>query len=113
VTPRKFYETSLSDASFKALVNPNMNNVDYTTPITIDAVLFTNHAIASLVQAQNLVINGAVVARDDATVFNQSLTINHDIRLLNDPSTKSIVLPLSLGRPVLQGLKECSATSCD
>ncbi len=112
-TPRKFYETSLSDASFRALVNPNLNNEDYTAPITIDAVLFTNHAIASLVKAQNLVLNGAKVARDDAAVFNQTFTINHDTRLISDTSAKAIALPFSLGRPKLRSVKECSATSCD
>jgi len=114
VTPRKFYETSLSDTSFRALVNPNLNNEDYTSPITIDAVLFTNHAIASLVKAQNLVLNGAMVARDDATVFNKTLTINHDSRLISDTSAaKTIALPFSIGRPKLRSVKECSATSCD
>lgn len=112
VTPRKFYETSLPDTQMKALADPALRNQFYTSPIKIDAILYTNHAVAALVKAPHLVLNGAVVARDDALLFNKSMTVNHDVRLISDQASKAIALPLSLARPSLTGRTECQAETC-
>ena len=106
-TPRKFYESSLSDDDFRLLVDPNMMDADYAGRIDIDAVLFTNHALASLVHAPALVVNGAMVARDDAMQFNRNFAINHDIRLLDEENASLVVLPLDIGRPTLNDWREC------
>ncbi|MBI3323918.1 MAG: hypothetical protein HYZ92_01380 [Candidatus Omnitrophica bacterium] len=106
---RKFYESSLTDEQFHALTCCNwdgtpdpMYHTDWSADI--DAVLFTNHAAAGLVLAEHLYITGALVARDDALMFNKKLGISHDIRLL-DKGT-SIVLPVALKRPELVSWKE-------
>jgi hypothetical protein len=122
-SPRKFYESSLPDAEFSALVDPKLSRTsykwgatwafeggrwvsrpgwvrDYYSTVTIDGVLFTNHALAGLSKSDYLVINGALVGRDDGLVFGRNLTINHDSRLIGNKAT-DIVLPFSIKRPKL------------
>ena len=109
-TPRKFYESTLSDDFFKLLLKMS------ATGITIDGVLFTNHAIAGYVSnAGGSMINGSYVARDDVLTFGGGggniLTINHDQRLI-DPKLSNISLPYSTQRPVLTAWKECLPDKC-
>lgn len=103
--PRKFYESSLSDAAFKALAPKQVGH--------IDAVLFTNHAVAGATSANNLSINGAMIARDEAIVFGSNLTINHDIRLLDmSNQAAQMSMPYGLKRPELTKWEECPTDGC-
>ncbi|MBI1991637.1 MAG: hypothetical protein HYS71_00150, partial [Candidatus Omnitrophica bacterium] len=90
--PRKFYESSLTDEAFRTILDTNGNGrVDQgDDPIfnattggvaKIEAVLFTNHALAGQVFADTLQIDGAMIARDDGLSFGNKLLLNHDMRL--------------------------------
>lgn len=105
--PRKFYESSLSDAAFQALVAPNQVH-------TIEGVLFTNHALAGATSADELQIHGAMVSRDDALVFGGELTVNYDIRLLDTDHDQGshITMPYGIERPELTKWEECPAEGC-
>ncbi|MBI1991633.1 MAG: hypothetical protein HYY90_03560 [Candidatus Omnitrophica bacterium] len=131
--PRKFYESTLSDEEFRAIIDRNGNGaIDQSddplfttsgpgalpaqwTSAKIDAVLFANHAIAGQVYADQLYLNGSMVARDEALIFNKALQINHDMRLVDatrDPSNDDTVLPVSVTRPKLKKLEECPEGGC-
>lgn len=111
---RRFYESTLPDGD---PTNPKEGEFRYyvdqylprgTEPMTIDAVLYTNHALAGFVpSSEPLTINGAMVSRDDGLVMNGSLIINHDVRLREGGLTSQIVLPLSMQRPRLVGFQDC------
>ena len=108
-SPRKFYESTLPDDEFRALVDPKLRTS--TAPLVqIDAVLFTNHALAGLVNAQKLKIDGAIVARDDGLLFGNQLEVNHDIRLVNGVTATG--LPMSIKRPKLIRFEECPPAGC-
>ncbi len=105
VGPRKFYESTLDDATFKSkLAMP-------TGLTTIDAVLFTNHALTSLVPA-GLMVNGSMVSRDDAMLYNGTLTVNHDVRLLDGQTAHDAILPLVIKRFRIVSRKDCGAGPC-
>ena len=88
---RKYYESSLSDSTFKSY-NPS-NNITQ-----IDALLYTNHAIAGRVQ--NCTINGSIIGRDDAIVFSGWLTMNYDYRVRDTGKEFiNINLPIALQDP--------------
>ena len=111
-SPRKFYESTLSDAAFQTLAT-NLAPSSGST-FTIEGVLFTNHALAGYVP-NSITINGAMVSRDDGLIFNgTTFRINHDIRLLgdNDQLVQQIALPVSVQRPTLQQWKECPPSGC-
>ena len=101
---RKFYESTLQDSYFHSLVDLAIS--DPTARVTIDAVLFTNHALAAYVKGA-VTINGAMVSRDDALIFGSALTINQDVRLLDNPA--DLGLPSSIVRPTLRAWVDCSA----
>ncbi|MCI0564824.1 MAG: hypothetical protein MN733_40675, partial [Nitrososphaera sp.] len=61
--------------------------------------------------AMSLNVHGALVARDDALMFNDNLFLNHDIRLLGDES-QGYGLPLSVDRPSLVTWEECPSSGC-
>jgi len=110
---RKFYESSLSDAAFQQQVtDARLSDGYYNAPwaqnynTDIDAALFTNHAVASLTKTRYFFIKGSVVGRDDAMVFQRSMQIDHDIRLLGD-SAKDLALPRVLKRLSLVSWAEC------
>jgi hypothetical protein len=107
--PRKFYESTLADNDFAQLVSSS----DWTPSkdVKIDAVLFTNHALAGLANVRKLTFNGTVVARDDALIFGTNLFMNHDSRVVN-PQAQALNLPLSLQRPQLRSWQECPASGC-
>ena len=111
---RKFYESSLSDTAFQALVQPLYPQYYQTDQVRhIDAVLFTNHAVAGVTDAQTLEINGAMIGRDEAVLFGQNFIINHDTRLLNTTDQAAqITLPYGLKRPELTKWEECPAAGC-
>lgn len=108
-SPRDFYESSLPDSDFQALVASNLNTP--SAAVKLDATLFTNHALAGLVTARDLTINGTLVARDDGLIFGRNLTINHDARLTDPQSFARFGLPMSIKRPQLQSWQECSESS--
>ena len=104
---RKFYESSLPDASFQALVNMPPGD-----DVTIDGVIFTNHAFAGYAPG-DVEINGSTVARDDALVFSgNDLAIIHDMRLISAQGAQQVALPQSLVRPKLMTWKECPPSGC-
>ena len=107
-TPRKFYESSLSNAQFQAYLDMPAGN-DYK----IDGVLFTNHAFAGYIDGDDIVVNGAIISRDDGLVFDgSSLSINHDLRLVGDQASQQIALPYGVTRPKLMEWKECPPAGC-
>lgn len=111
-TPRKFYESTLPDAEFKALVDPQMMDPNGGSGRAwISAVLYTNHAITGLVKAYDLSIYGSLVGRDDGFVYGKRLWLDHDIRLFQPPS-RVIDLPGAVSRPRLVGLRECPQEGC-
>jgi hypothetical protein len=80
--------------------------------ITLDGVLFTNHAIAGLAPS-SLTINGSMVARDDGILFSGStFRVNHDNRILGDQASQEIALPMSVRRPTLLQWSDCPPTGC-
>jgi len=95
-SPRRFYESSLPDPEFQQLVG----GVD-PSRLILDAVLFTNHALAGDIPQTDFYIRGAAIARDEAMMFYASISISHDIRLLGDTMSDAVVLPFSLRRPRL------------
>jgi hypothetical protein len=106
-SPRLFYESTLGDSTFRPLVSMP------TSTLTVDAVLYTNHAMAGWSPAATAtVFNGSRVARDDGVIYSGPIRINHDIRLLDDTFSPSIVLPMSVSRPTVTGFQECPASSC-
>ena len=106
--PRTFVMSNFRGKDFtQALKDAGMPSAGL--PMTIDAVLYTNHALAGFVPG-SLTINGAMVARDDGLIRNGALTINHDIRLLGVNTAQQVVLPLSLRRPTLSAWRECTPT---
>ena len=107
--PRKFYESSLIDSVFHSLVDSNL--MDGSQAARIDAVLFTNHAFAGLVNASPLMFNGSIVARDDGLRFSRTLRIAHDIRLF-DPASRIIALPFDIQRPTLTKWEDCLQGPC-
>jgi len=119
--PRKFYESTLSDSAFQKLLDSNHNGVidaadsalfNTTASAKIDAVLFTNHALAGRVYASTLALNGAMVSRDEALNFGSNLVLNHDMRLSDTQAINDVALPFRITRPRLVTLKECPAGGC-
>ncbi len=108
--PRKFYESSLSNADFQRYYNKARAGDD-SSYVNIEGALYTNHAIAGLVKTWWLGFQGSIVARDEAIDFYRSMWIDYDTRLLND-SGSTITLPASMKRPRLVSWEECPAAGC-
>lgn len=106
---RKFYESTLKDADFTPLIESRL--LDPTKSVRIDAVIFTNHALAGLVKSKSLTLNGSMVSRDDGLMFGHALYINHDLRLFSHPAEK-LALPFSIQRPRLIQWEECPPDGC-
>lgn len=104
-TARTFYESTLGDEAFQATLGAP------TPTLTIDAVLFTNHAFIGYAPG-NVTVNGAMVSRDDGFAYQGTMTINHDIRLLGKQLPKQVALPLTIKRPLLKRWETCSAAEC-
>ncbi|MBI3323916.1 MAG: hypothetical protein HYZ92_01370 [Candidatus Omnitrophica bacterium] len=122
-TPRKFYESSLPDAEFHALLDQARStaidpyysnwtgdpNYKYASPI--DGVLYTNHALTGLVETRYFWVDGAMIARDEALRTGPRFDVYHDIRLLDQASTE-IGLPIALKRLKLKRWQDCAESGC-
>lgn len=116
VVSRKFYEATLSDADFQALVNgplgmPPANAA--VTQVIFDGVLFTNHALLGLVN-KSIRFNGSMVGRDEVVLSNgASIEINHDQRLSSGVvPAEAVSLPFAFQRPQLTRWQACSQSGC-
>lgn len=124
-TPRRFYESSLSDAKFQSLVqsggagdllNPHACFGGESGPacagdhLHIMATLFTNHGLIGDVGRS--VWLGSVAARDDAMRFQGRLDMMYDWRLQDDNFSKSMSLPLQLEMPTVIDWQECPDSGC-
>jgi hypothetical protein len=69
--PRRFFESSLSDAEIHSLAGPALTHVD--------AVIYTNHLLSGKLGA--ITFNGALVSRDEAMIYSSYIRINYDIRI--------------------------------
>jgi len=121
VIPRNFYESSLPDEAFKKIIDTNRNGLidqgddaifNTSAVAKVDAVLFTNHALAGKVYADRLDLDGSLIARDDALIFGNKLVINHDQRLVNSQINQAVVLPFTITRPRLVGVRDCPPSGC-
>ena len=70
---RRFYESSYNNNYVRSIAEP-ANQIDQ-----IDAVTYTNHAFAGRVG--NFTMNGSLIARDEAIVYNGNITMNYDVRV--------------------------------
>jgi len=70
----------------------------------LDAVMYTNHTIGMLTTARgDLVINGAIVSRNEAIVYGTDhLILNYDVRLLMGGGTHGLYLPRAWRRPQIR-----------
>jgi hypothetical protein len=69
--PRRYYESSFSDSQIRSLADEQVNR--------IDAVMYTNHLLSG--KMGSATINGVLVSRDEAIIYNGSIDINYDIRI--------------------------------
>ncbi len=77
---RRYYQPSINTEL--------MNSLAYK-PSQIDSVLFTNHAIGGTL-GYNSALNGAVIGRDEAFLFDGSISMNWDQRLARSGSGSGI-----------------------
>jgi len=108
-SPRKFYESSVPDDLFPLLVDSNLQSYS-SGDINVDGVLFTNHALVGYVPIKNFTMNGAIISRDEAIVFDKYFRINHDTRLLNSGNGVGLALPFTLDKPQLESWREVQDT---
>lgn len=110
---RKFYESSLPDDQFQALVETCADSSSCNGEI--QAVLFTNHALTGLPPwTTRADVFGSIVSRDDALVFKaRELQIAHDVRLLGDQDdVGQVALPFSIKRPEHVRWEACPPDAC-
>ena len=109
-TPRRFYESSLPDDEFQALVDPSWRidpSQEQPYEGVVDAVLYTNHALTGFTPHHSLSFFGSFVARDDGMVFGGYwMEFFHDLRLLGRDMASQVVLPVSVKRPELVRWRE-------
>jgi hypothetical protein len=106
-SPRKFYESTLADTDFQNTLGMPPTG----TIMQVDAVLFTNHALAGF-SPTGTTLNGAMVSRDDAFNYGVQMAIRHDPRMLRDAMASRVVLPMSVRRPQLTTWEECPPSGC-
>lgn len=73
---RRYYEASVAPSVFRSVVS--------SRPVShIDAVLYSNHLVVGSVGDRNttFTLNGSVICRDDAILYNRDVQMNWDIRL--------------------------------
>ena len=98
-TNRKFYESSLSDSDIQSIA-VNLNQINQ-----VDAVTYNNHAFAGRVGPFS--INGAMISRDEATVYSGSIKLNYDVRAYGSGTQAiNIFLPRELAQPQTVSWKE-------
>lgn len=69
---RRYYESSFADAYIDSIADKK--EVEH-----VDAVIYTNHLLTGKIG--QTVFNGALVSRDEAMIYKNHLTINHDVRI--------------------------------
>jgi Tfp pilus assembly protein PilX len=94
---RKFYESSYDNTYFAGIAD-DANQIK-----NIDAVAYTNHAFAGKVGS--FTMNGSIVSRDEAIVYNSDITMNYDVRAKYRGS-QDFFLPRALALPHIQYLKK-------
>ncbi len=105
--PRRYYESSLSDAALAAVSDPA--NVP-----RVEAALFSNHAIlgnwGSSAPGGNSLLNGALAARVELGAYYGARTLNWDIRLgtaaRDRVSAHLVATETSNAPPVIVGWRE-------
>ena len=85
--PRKYYESSLSDAMFDALSPAKKIR-------QIDGFIYNNHLLAGTLNAG--VVNGGLICRDEALYVNGVFHMNWDCRVGEDDSEFKPYLPMAL-----------------
>lgn len=73
---RRYYEASVAPAVFQSIVS--------SSPVSsIDAVLYSNHLVVGSVGDRNttFTLNGSIICRDDAILYNRDVQMNWDVRL--------------------------------
>lgn len=100
--PRKYYESSLADATFSALC-------DGDVPL-VDAGLFSSHAIiGNWKSTAGFTLNGAMIGRDGYHYLTGATTLNWDIRLgtqSRDSISRSAGVPSNQGAPITYTWRE-------
>jgi len=88
---RRYYESSLSSAEWNALNATNQVS-------QVDALIYNNHATSGRII--NSEFNGSIIARDEALVFQGSITVNYDYRFKqNAAEYVGVDLPIALMEP--------------
>jgi hypothetical protein len=97
-TQRRYYESSLSDATIRSIAMSS-NQIR-----NVNGVMYTNHAFAGKVGSFE--INGTIVSRDEAIVYNGSIGINYDVRAFGTGiESIDIFLPRDLDLPQVDSLQ--------
>ena len=87
--------------SFSSLANNTMNR--------LDGVFYSNHAVAMRLAKNDTVMNGTVISRDEAIIFNRSLKLVYDPRIhsrYSDDPNRFIDLGLPVANKVRLELVE-------
>lgn len=100
---RKFYQSSLADSVFNSFAVS-----DNSTLTRIDGIMYNNHLVSGRIG--QTIINGTMVARDEAIVFSSTINFNYDERIhsAHGEDRLKIFLPYELARPYTLTWKEGS-----
>ncbi len=89
---RRYYESSFSDAFVASLCDSAIRQ--------IDGIIYTNHLLSGKLDVST--INGALISRDEALIYNGSMSINYDVRAMHGGyEFLDIILPREPCRTVL------------
>jgi Tfp pilus assembly protein PilX len=93
-TNRKFYQSTLADSVFSAF-----SVADNSTLTKVDGVMYNNHLVSGRIGAT--IVNGTMVARDEAIVFSGTINFNYDERIhsTHGEDRLKIFLPYELAKP--------------
>jgi len=91
---RRYYESTFPDAFFASVANARIYRMD--------AVSYTNHAFTG--RPDTCAFNGSIISRDEALIYNNSITMNYDLRA-KDPNN-FFWLPRTLADPTIISWKE-------
>ena len=99
---RKYYESVCADKLIQHLCNDTQSSRGaYQPTVTrIDAVMYNNHGIIGHIG--NCTINGSLVCRNEAMIYEGALKINWDHRLysgLSGSMSDALGLPMDASRP--------------
>ncbi|RKY35944.1 MAG: hypothetical protein DRP78_04850 [Candidatus Omnitrophota bacterium] len=90
---RRYYESSYNDSDFGPIADSIISRVD--------AVTYTNHAFAGRVGS--FILNGSIISRDEAIIYNNYIKMNYDVRAIT--MGEQFYLPRALSLPHIQYLK--------